>query len=485
MSLCTFSNEYLIKGSTMVDNIFISDYLPKATGDQVRVYLYGLLMCNVTEGKDNNIQSFAEELNMEIDDVYKAFTFWKELGLVEIVSKNPLEVRYIPILSAKAEPKKYKASKYSEFNKELQEMFPERMITPTEYNTYYDLIETQKIDIAAMLLIAKYCISIKGANVKYPYIITVARDWAKNGITTVKSVTETIEEHEKLTEEVKAVLAALGKKSPPDFEDKQLYIKWTKNWGYNSEAIILTAKSFKNRGSMEKLDKVLDEYYRMGLFTSQEITDFMKERNKMYDIAKTVNKNLGLYYESLDYIVESYISKWLELGFDEKALFTISVYCFKTSIRTLEGMNNAIHKFYGLGLLTTEAINSHINKLAERDKVISEIISLSGSLRNITQTDRDYFNTWHNEWGHSIDLIKYVAKAVSGQSHSFRQMNLYLAKFKDEKIFTLEKAQNSNILNSEITTDGKKKDSKNYIKHEYTKEELESFFYDIDKLSEE
>ncbi len=45
MPMFGFDEQYAYYGVTPVDNQFILEYLPNATGDAVRVYLYGLMQC--------------------------------------------------------------------------------------------------------------------------------------------------------------------------------------------------------------------------------------------------------------------------------------------------------------------------------------------------------------------------------------------------------------------------------------------------------
>ena len=46
---CSYAKEFSSSAYTDVENTFISEYLPVSTGDSVRVYLYGLFLCNHPE----------------------------------------------------------------------------------------------------------------------------------------------------------------------------------------------------------------------------------------------------------------------------------------------------------------------------------------------------------------------------------------------------------------------------------------------------
>ena len=99
MSLCSFSESYLLLGVTPVENIFIQDYLPHAPGDYVRVYLYGLMQCyHPTE--DMTTERIAHLLDVTEDTVQGAFQYWERQGLVQRVSDNPPSYQYLNLTAS-------------------------------------------------------------------------------------------------------------------------------------------------------------------------------------------------------------------------------------------------------------------------------------------------------------------------------------------------------------------------------------------------
>ena len=53
MSFCKFSSDYLMESFTLVDNLFMNEYLPYAEEGYIKVYLYGLYLCTNPSGRDN------------------------------------------------------------------------------------------------------------------------------------------------------------------------------------------------------------------------------------------------------------------------------------------------------------------------------------------------------------------------------------------------------------------------------------------------
>ena len=328
-------------------------------------------------------------------------------------------------------------------------------------------------------MIVKYCINLKGTNVRYPYVLTVAKDWAASGIKTVDDVENRIKEYETNSEDTRLIAKAIGKKSEVEPEDKELYIKWTKSWGFDIESILYAATFSKNRGGFPKLDKTLDNFYRLSLFTSGEMKEYKKNRDKLYELAKDVTSRLGLYYESLDYIIETYVSKWLNMGFDESALLEIADISMKSNIRSYEGMNNRVLSFFKNGRLTKKAVDDYVATLIETDKTIKSLIEILGSSRLVNNADRDYFNTWTNVWGFSVEAIRYVAGTVSKHSQSFAYLNNTLGRLKEKNCFSI-----GDVMKADIACDSPnaKKKSIDIQERSFTKEELSGLFTDIDDL---
>lgn len=475
MAFCKFSNEYLIDTFTLVDNVFINDYLPRADENAIKVYLYGLYQSKILVGNDNSLERFALLLGIDVNEVKKAYDYWRDLGLVRIISTAPFSVEYLPTSTFSYKPKKYKPEKYTSFLSAIQNLFPERPFTPNELIKYVEVIEDYKLSEEAMLMVASYCVNLKGNNIHSNYVLTVAKSWAMEGATTLEKVEAKLKEHESNSENIRKVFFALGIKTPADFDDKQTYIKWNTSWGYSEECILYVAEMCKKRGGIKKLDSILDNFYRLGIFTLEDIKEQAKYIKRTRDLAIAVNKIIGVYYENLDNIVEVYISDWLEKGFDDDAICMLANYCFKKSIKTLEGLNGIIQKFYQEGLISVSAINEYIDNAIMRDKFIKEIISASGSNRIVKDNDRDFYNTWSAIWGFSDDVIMYAASLACGKSHTFAYINQILVKWKESKISTLEEVKTFAPPSTTSTNTVKKLE----LSKDYTKEELDSIFGDI------
>lgn len=474
------SRELNENGVTLVDNAFIYSYMPDAPAEAVKVYLYGLAAAN----SDNAIEDIALEIGLEISQIAKIYDYWREQGLVRIVSDSPFMVEYLPVSGGNRYLKKYKPEKYEEFNKDLQDLFPEQHLTPNKFLGFIDVIEEFKMQPNAMLLIAKYCVNYKGDRVHTNYVLAVARDWAASGILTVKDVDKRLKEIEVLSEVIREVFVALKLKSTPDIRDKELYIKWNNSWGYDHESIVFVANTVK-RGGMAKLDSTLDKYYRKGIFTLEAIKEQKKYIEKAQDTALATLKNLGLYYDNIEPVIDVYISVWFDKGFETDAIILLAKYAFKRGIKSLEAMDNIINKFYKLGYVTVKGINEYIGLMVEKDNKIKALITLVGSSRRVSEADRQFYDTWNSAWGFEQDMLECAARMAVGKAHPFQYMNATLSRWKNEGIDSVERAESAAASMAAVMpkATGKGAADKSFgTAREYSKEELEGVFGDSDDI---
>lgn len=478
MSFCKFSTEFIASSKTEIDNIFINDYLPFAQPAFSIVYIYGLYLCN-SNSFDNELSNFAKTLNMSEEDVIGAFEYWEEQGLVKILRTQPLQVTYIPLKNVLTANKLYKPDKYEIFNQQANDIFAgKRAISKHEYQEYYDFLERYHFEQEALLMIMKYCVETKKSAVGYNYILTVAKNWANEGITSTKQVEDRLKSFEDKDSNLNEIFSVLSIKRNPYVEERSLLNKWLNDYGFNLDVILHICKKAKKKSlmSFEKIDAILTRYYEMKLFSIMEIDSFEKEKSDLYSLAKEINKTIGLYYENLEGIVENYILKWINMGFDKELLLEIALYCFKTSIRTLEGMDKTINKLFKLGILSLQAFHQYINNVLQEDSKIKNVLSKLNIERNVNYIDRANFNIWKDNWQISDELIEYATTLAKGKDNPIKYLSKVLSDWHEKGIKTVEDAKKTSPVNNNSSN------KSNFTGRSYSREELNALFQTIDEI---
>lgn len=214
MALVSFSRGYMAEGFTTISNIFMEEHLPYANGDCVRVYLYGLYLCQNATSADNTIEAMSAKLGIHHTNIKDAFEFWEKQGLVQILDTVPMEIKYLPIKRNAAKVRSLPKGQYDEFNTKAQALLDGRMITTTEFNEYYAFMNSMHFEPDALLLVIQNCVALKGFTVGYAYILTVAKNLAYEGLTTHKAVAEKFNVDQKDTNALAELIKGIRKKKP-------------------------------------------------------------------------------------------------------------------------------------------------------------------------------------------------------------------------------------------------------------------------------
>ena len=477
MAFCKLSVDAVANNTTQIDNIFINNYLPYASDECVKVYLYGLYKCQDASSRDNTLENFANELNMSKEDVESCFYYWQEQGLVQILEVIPFEVRYLPITNVLNHTKKYNVKKYGTFNIQAQEILSGRMITPKEYEEYYYIIEELHMEKEALLMVISYCVNAKNNNnINYSYITTVAKDFVNKKILTAKATEEYLCSLEGLFEGIEKVFKTLKINRLPTITERTTYKTWKDDFQFDDNVILSVAKMMK-RPNFEHLDALLKKYYSMKLTKIEEIENYENEKKTSIVVAKKITTNLGLYYENLEPVVDNYIFKWFNMGFSISMLEQISNYSFKTNVRTLEGMDKILNKFFKLGIITEQSLQEYFDSVLSVDKKIKSILENIGLSRSVNQFDRDKHKIWTEVWNLSDELIEYACSLSLGKEQPMQYLASLLSSFHDKNIKTVKEAKNAfNIAST-------KKSSKKFNnERSYTKEEMNALFQSIEEI---
>ncbi len=474
MAFCVKDKQLFTNGQTLVDNKFLLNYLCDAPDIAMKVYLLGLALAS--NPGDNCIADISIKLSLSEQEVIEAYYYWQEQGLVYLTPSTPPQVVYTHADNS-ATLKKIKPSKYRNFSLELQRILSGRMITTSEYNEYYMFLENNLFQPEALLAVVQYCTELKGNDIKYQYILTVAHNQLRKGATTLEAVASNLACNSKYDSDIALISKALGMRGKVDHEQREYLDKWCKDMGYTLDTLVQIAKSHKG-ANYAKLDRLIQEYYTNGALSTVEISHYIEHKTMLYDVAKLVTKSIGVYYQNLDIVVEEYISKWIYRGYDQDTLAMLSKYCFRSGIRTLAGLDNTINKMYKLGLTTTASIDNYLTQMLATDKQIAQILSNVGLDRHVNSTDRSQWRTWTTQWNIPVELIQYASTKCGGTTGPMQYLNKILSNYKANNITTIAQAETVGKVASTTVSSNKH----GYSQHEYTDQELSALFTDLDTV---
>lgn len=484
MAFCEKEKQLVSDGQTVIDNKFILNYLPDAPNKCAAVYLLGLVLTN-SDGSDNSIETIAQKLDISTDDVIAAYQYWDELDLVALSYDAPMRVTYLAFKDSTSALRKVNPAKYKKFSKQLQELFVGgRQINTSEYDAYYQFLEDTTFEPEALLAVVKYCIELKGTSIKYQYILTVAKNQIRSGATTLALVSERLNCQQKYDEDLKLVFKEMGSTRKFEHSDREMYDKWVRELGFTQDVIVNVAKNCKN-GGMAKLDALLCEYYKRGAASLKEIDAYVAQKSRLYELAKSINKAIGVYYQSLDTIIDEYVAGWLNRGFDDETLIQIAKYCFKNGVRTLNGLADVVDKLYKNGITTLTALDGYVGEISRKDELVKNILLKCGLDRRVSANDRLLYKTWTEQWSMPYDVVEYVAEKAAGVNSPMAYVNRVLSAYKQAGVTTVEQAKANAAANKQSTaTKGAIVNGQNIERRQYSDDEINALFTVLDETED-
>ena len=290
---------------TLIENIFIDRYMPRANGEFVKLYLY-LLRC-AGSGQEVSISSIADFFDHTEKDVRRALTYWEKLNLLSLTYDEDDNITQIVFLKGDesddsgsvAETKQHRSApqpapavsdsvdvpsksisserkKQLAGEQEIRQLFfvAEQYLgrplgnAMSENLIYcYDSLHFST-DLIEYLL--EYCAERGKTSARY--MEKVAIGWYKDGITTVDAAKE---QSGLFRKDYYTILAALGIKGrQPVSGEITLMKRWLDEEGFDLDLICEACERCilnTGRANLKYVDGILSKWKEKGLHTLAEV----------------------------------------------------------------------------------------------------------------------------------------------------------------------------------------------------------------------
>lgn len=291
---------------TWISNRFLEDYMPKANGEFVKIYLYLLGRCQSGKAK-MELSSIADTFNCTETDVLRALRYWKESRLLDVSfdqAGNVTEVRFsvpepkLPAYETKSPAPAVSRNKLQELKGReevrqllfIAEQYLGRTLTPTDVETLLYLYDEVHISGELLEYLIEYCVS-KGSP-SMAYIKKVGLSWAQQKITTVSQAKEETNLYNK---NYFTILRAFGvsNRNPLDKEIQYMNL-WLNQYGFTldiiTEACSRTVLS-TGKASFSYADSILESWFKKGVRHLSDIDSLdMEHQQKKAEKPKSRSK---------------------------------------------------------------------------------------------------------------------------------------------------------------------------------------------------
>ena len=291
--------------TTELENIFLSEYMPGAPGEYVKVYLFGLMHASHEEAMTH--QSLARHLRLSEEEVDKAWNYWADMAVVRKHVRGPGVLNYdIEFCSLReqmygqheaeeSQPFYEEAPESPVANQDLKIMLSDverltgKVLSAREMQEVCSWVQDFGASAEVILFAVEYCVSKGKENIKY--ISKVVAQWSEQGFKTADDVKEYLGGLEQRHAVYKRILQALGMNRGVTEAEKQLIDTWLDEMQFNMERILeACARTVSiSNPNLRYVNKILENW-------QQEANRDGRDVNKKVTVTQTV---LNKYYEFL------------------------------------------------------------------------------------------------------------------------------------------------------------------------------------------
>ena len=432
MSFCSFSKDFTERSFTSVENQFITKYLPEAGGDAVRAYLYGLYLCNCAAEFD--AENTAKLLRIPLKRLIDIFGFWEECGLVQVLSRDPLFIEYLPVSAVGGKPKPVRPEKYAEFNRELFKILQKagKDFKPYEYQRILEFLENNPMEHQAFLLVVDYCAKKDGARLSASHILNKAEKLVRERKFTYEQAEADLADFHVHEKELSRIFTLLGIYRKPQDSDYDFLEKW-KNAGMEPGAVYACAETLK-KGSLASLDLLVSELLENEAKTETQAREYLSSREARTSLVFKIARRLGVKIQNPRPYAEEYAEKWLERGYEPESLLSIASLCLHLSYGFPE-MDSLLDEMYREGIVDEAGVKAYCASRDRQFKLIQSIQSICGYIKK-TQAALDMVAAWRS-WSFSDEMILEAAKRSANAAAPLPYMNKLLSEWKRLGAFTV------------------------------------------------
>ena len=249
---------------TRVENLFISEYLPDAPGDYVKVFLFGLMYAQY--GIDPDRSEVSRLLGLSETEMEEAWIYWETRGLVKIVREKDendedvtgiiflrkIEELYGKLPDDQPEDAAAEAEEASEediplyvsiddmefddavseklIDRRLRELYEKYQITTgrtvsrQEISKIEDAVKVYGIEPEIFDFAIDYCADLEKYSIDY--IFKVALRWTEDGCRTIEDAKRLLDKHSRRNDYYRKVFRALGFNRLPAPADREIMDRW-------------------------------------------------------------------------------------------------------------------------------------------------------------------------------------------------------------------------------------------------------------------
>lgn len=338
-------------GGTLLPNAFVDNYMIRANGEYIKVYIYLLRM--VSDGANFSIPCLADVLELTERDVTRALKYWEkesllrmeledgELSFIELlpVSGNPHtpvqtadtqtaastqqtgnNAQAIPAMKTLSPAELQRKSEDERFSYLLYvcEMFLGKPLTCTDMNTLLYMVEDLKMSCELIEYLVEHCVS--NGKKSFRYMQSVAINWYEANIQTPEEAKAYSKNFRK---EYYSIMRAFGLNQNPAPVQEEYMKRWLETDGFDLSMIIEACNrtiNAINKPSFPYADTILKHWKDNHIMTLEEAKNFHVQQKTPKTFANNNNQNNMHNFTQRDYDFDALEQQLLQKQFADELM---------------------------------------------------------------------------------------------------------------------------------------------------------------------
>ena len=485
MSFCSFADGAAMFDATPIENLFLMEYMNDASAPALKVYLYARMLALHPE-LGGTMADLSKALRISEDEVYNAFTYWENRGLVRRLTDQPSTYAFQPMRSELPSTETLlDREMYAnrDFNNRLRQLFGDEFIGQHELRKAGDWQTSLHYDQDAILRMVAYCIEQSPRkNPKPPSVFKrvdkLAEEWSRRGIHTLEGVEKAIDEaRDDVTPTLEAVFRKLGINRRDYSEpEREAARRWVREWGFTREDILdaCDATLSARNPTVNYLNAILERRLTEQPGAHDALVAVLRELNPKHGQPTDDDKAR---YQAL-----------LDQGFEPEMIRLAAVQCHRANKYHFDDLIWRLNLWHEDGVLTPEAAEVWMKQMTGLKTELRRVYRQAGySDRTPSDGDVVTYRGWKETY--PGDMILYAAECARGKGGSMAYMEKLLTQWTQDGAATAAQARAMHEAWRQTSGSGGNSGVKpanpalDYAQRDYRDEDFgDGFYFDYDKV---
>lgn len=431
-----------IFGITAVENLFFTEYLSSADGDQLKVYLMGLFRSQQGQA-DYGVKEMALDLGLEEHQVLAALRYWERRRLVERVSDQPPSYVFHHLgqrmltgqdtLSGDEQYVQFSEAVYTQFSKR-------RKLRPNDIALAFEWVADLGLPQEVVLMLLNHMSDTRGVHFSFKSAQTLAVMMKEDGVVSPEDAEQYLSHSRRTHFGAKAVLGQFNLRRLPTEPELALYRKWTQDWGFEDQAVLAACQQTvaASNPTFSYLNSILERLKNQEAGTSAEaLTAHLEDEAGIISKVKQVLETLGVFSVNAHSVLTTY-QELLENYSEEMILLAAkSVHANHGMFQDLEPK---LLSWKQLGLNNEGDVIRHLKNLKTYEPLMFKVFETCGMQGRAGEVDLMKYQSWIED-GHSEALILEAAAQARSAAKKLPYIQSRLDDWKKEGITTPEAAK--------------------------------------------